>query len=59
MLLPESATAIQPRIGESTTKAVPTLEKPLAIEFAMPEKSCADPPRPALPAGAPGTVIHR
>src|SRR6516165_11027155 len=37
VLLPDSPTAIQPRMGESKINGVPTLEKPLAMEFAMPE----------------------
>src|SRR5215475_1074729 len=37
VLLPDRATAIQPRIGASTMNAVPTLEKPDAMEFAIPE----------------------
>src|SRR6266566_3984936 len=38
VLLPDSATAIQPRMGEITTNHVPSREKPLAIELARPEK---------------------
>src|ERR1700761_3334075 len=36
VLLPDSATATQPRIGEMTTNQVPRLENPLAIELPMP-----------------------
>src|ERR1700761_4927278 len=38
VLLPDSATPIQPRIGATTTKAGPILAKALASEPAMPEK---------------------
>ena len=36
VLLPESATPIQPRIGARTTKKTPIFESPYASEFAMP-----------------------
>src|SRR5579875_1490214 len=36
VLEPDRATPIQPRMGARTTKTVPTLEKPLAMELAMP-----------------------
>ena len=38
VLLPDSATPIQPRIGATTMKATPIFEKALASEPAMPEK---------------------
>src|SRR5437879_2227472 len=37
VLLPDRATAIQPSTGASTTNTGPILEKPFAIELAMPE----------------------
>src|SRR5215469_11025768 len=37
VLLPDRPTAIQPRMGDSKINGVPTLEKPLAKELAMPE----------------------
>src|SRR5882757_2930711 len=37
VLLPDSATAIQPSTGDSTTKTGPILANPWAIELAMPE----------------------
>src|SRR5947208_13904342 len=36
VLLPDSATPTQPRIGARMTNAKPTFEQPYAIEFAMP-----------------------
>src|SRR5437870_12346302 len=36
VLLPDSATPTQPRIGARTTKKGPTFEQPYASEFAMP-----------------------
>src|SRR5437867_3191269 len=36
VLLPDSATPTQPRIGASTTNIGPTFEQPYAIELAMP-----------------------
>src|SRR6516165_8468270 len=37
VLLPDSATPIQPRIGATTMNATPSVEKALASEDAMPE----------------------
>src|ERR1700730_9172579 len=39
VLLPDSATPTQPRIGARTMNARPTFEQPYAIEFAMPVKT--------------------
>src|SRR5581483_819427 len=37
VLEPDSATPMNPRMGETTMNAVPMLEKPLASDAAMPE----------------------